>query len=452
MRTADTNAPAPLLQRLQRCQPTLWLNPVLERGHRPFGPCTAMLDAEQRLARFAPLLARLFPELSASNGLIESTLRPAPALSNALLGDRTSAPLLLKCDHELPVAGSVKARGGIHEVLCVAEQLAQEAGLLPADPEQVPPASYLHLAAPKAQQLFRQYRIAVGSTGNLGLSIGIVAARLGFKVSVHMSRDARAWKKQYLRAAGADVIEHDGDYAAAVAEGRRRTEADPFGYFVDDENSQRLFYGYSVAALRLQQQLLQAQIPVDNDHPLFVYLPCGVGGAPGGIAYGLKQLFGSNVHCFFAEPLQSPCMLYAMASGRVASVAELGLNNETAADGLAVGCASEPVAAAMRKRLSGIFTVGDDDLFRWVALLHDHEGISVEPSATAGFAGPALLTGSEAGRAYLRQQGLEAAFAQARHILWTTGGSLVPEEEQNRYIERGRQLTTDLQEPTDDAG
>ncbi len=445
MPTAHTHDLPTVLQQLRDGQPTLWLNPALDRESQPLGPCAAMLDAEQRLARFAPLLAQLFPALSASNGLIESALRPAPALTQALLGDKThAAPLLLKCDHELPVAGSVKARGGIHEVLCVAEQLAQEAGLLPADldPTQISSADYLRLAEPQAQQHFRRYRIAVGSTGNLGLSIGIMAARLGFKVSVHMSRDARAWKKQCLRDAGADVIEHSGDYAAAVAEGRRQTEADPFGYFVDDENSQRLFYGYSVAALRLQQQLLQAKITVDDDHPLFVYLPCGVGGAPGGIAYGLKQLFGNNVHCFFAEPLQAPCMLYALASGQVASVGELGLNIDTAADGLAVGRASEPVADMMRERLSGIFTVHDDDLFRWVAQLNQREGINVEPSATAGFAGPALLSASESGRAYLRQQGLETKFAQARHILWTTGGSLVPEKEHARYVARGQQLIT----------
>ncbi|MEH6628172.1 MAG: D-serine ammonia-lyase [Motiliproteus sp.] len=444
--TADTILNPILRQQLLEGQPTLWLNARLttDQGRTDSTPCAAMRDAELRLARFAPLLAQLFPELQSSSGLIESELRPAPALGRALLGQNSAADrVLIKCDHALPVAGSVKARGGIYEVLCFAEQLALKAGIIQSNQHPAQEHGYLQLAESKARTLFSRHRISVGSTGNLGLSIGIMAAQLGFQVSVHMSRDAKEWKKKRLRDAGVEVVEHSGDYAAAVAEGRRQSEADPCGYFVDDENSERLFYGYSVAALRLQRQLQHANIPVDNDNPLFVYLPCGVGGAPGGISYGLKQLFGDNVHCFFAEPVQAPCMLYAMAAERVASVSELGLSIATEADGLAVGCASELVAKQMSTRLSGIFTVTDEDLLQWVYLLHQQEGIDVEPSATAGFAGPALLTQSQSGHDYLRQQGLEAIMDRAHHIVWTTGGNLVPAAEQASFIERGRQLFID---------
>ena len=425
---------------LKTAQPTLWLNPglVAEPAGSGEPACAEMQEAEQRLAFFAPLLVKLFPELQPSAGLIESALRPAPALGRILLGRGAGADrVLIKCDHALPVAGSVKARGGIYEVLCFAEQLALEAGLLHRVGNTGLEQSSLRLAEIDARALFGRYRIAVGSTGNLGLSIGIMAARLGFLVTVHMSRDAKAWKKKRLRDAGVAVVEHRGDYAAAVAEGRRQTDADPYGYFVDDENSERLFYGYSVAALRLQRQLQQAGIQVDRDNPLFVYLPCGVGGAPGGISFGLKQLFGDSVHCFFAEPVQAPCMLYALAAGRVLPVSELGLRVATEADGLAVGCASALVAERMSTRLSGVFTVTDEDLLRWVYLLHQHEGIDVEPSATAGFAGPAWLSQSEAGRAYLQQQELGSAMQRAHHIIWTTGGSFVPPTEQADFIARG---------------
>ena len=110
------------------------------------------------------------------------------------------------------------------------------------------------------------------------------------------------------------VVEHEADYSQAVAQGRAEAEADPRCHFVDDETSLHLFEGYSAAALELQQQLQEMDIPVDEKHPLFVYLPCGVGGAPGGVAAGLHALFGSAVKCFWAEPTGACCGLLGLLS------------------------------------------------------------------------------------------------------------------------------------------
>lgn len=432
---------ASLERSLRRQEPVLWLNerwrPIeASRSSAALGVAD-LCEAEARLARFAPLLAKLFPELAASRGIIESPLYAADTLQpRVLAGAHPSERWLIKADHALPVAGSIKARGGIFEVLVHAERLALRGGVLRPEDDRA------NLASANARSVFAQHQVIVGSTGNLGLSIGTMAAALGFQAIVHMSSDAKTWKKARLRACGVQVIEHVGDYGAAVEAGRAEARNSARAYFVDDENSRYLFLGYGVAALRLKQQLIDRRIEVDARHPLFVYLPCGVGGAPGGIAFGLRHLFGDHVHCFFAEPVASPCMLLRLANSgdRPISVQALGLDNRTEADGLAVATASEFVVPLIRPLLSGIFTVRDADLFEDLYHLRDTLGHKVEPSAVAGFRGPRWLLRSEPGRHYLADHGASEYLENATHVLWTTGGALLPEEEYQLMFDKGRRL------------
>lgn len=410
---------------IRRAEPCFWANPpafatVLDD---PLG--FAVEQAEDRLHRATGLLGKLFPALDGQQYPLRSPLRSASKLATTL----GEAPALasrhwIKADHELPVAGSVKARGGFHEVIVVAEKIAVEHGLID------PSADLEALAAPAARALFADHTIVVGSTGNLGMGIGLIASALGFRAVIHMSHDAKEWKKQRLRTHGATVIEHAGDYAQAVANGRRSAELDPFAHFVDDEGSVDLFTGYAASARELSGQLRERDIVVDADNPLFVYIPCGVGGAPGGITYGLKRIFGPNVHCIFAEPVQSPAMLVQLIHGmeRPTSVYEMGLTNRTEADGLAVGQASQLVAPLMQQRLDAIYTLSDDQLFSLLRADLASDNFGVEPSAAAAYAGPVFLR-TPAGQAYLDAAGLRATFARATHVMWTTGGSLVPPDE-----------------------
>lgn len=434
----------PLIHNMISLKEVFWNNPNIEHAEESienlnFG-LEEVRDAEARLERFAPYLMKVFPETVEHNGIIESPLTQIPELQS-YLNKTLEAPvegiLYLKEDNLLPVSGSIKARGGIYEVLKQAESIAVEEGLLQLTDD------YTELTNQKFKDTFSKYTIVVGSTGNLGLSIGIISAALGFKVIVHMSSDAKKWKKSLLREKGVQEVEHESDYSIAVKEGRNAAEGNPQVHFVDDENSKDLFFGYAVAAFRLERQLSEKNIKVDSEHPLFVYLPCGVGGGPGGVAFGLKLVFGDNVHCFFAEPTHSPCMLLGMMTELhdKISVQDIGIDNQTEADGLAVGRPSGFVGSVMSHLISGVYTVEDENMFKLLSALMDIEGIFIEPSSQTSLSGPVKLFNDRAGKEYLKAYGMtEEMLDRSTHIAWGTGGNMVPDEQVNAYYEIGKGL------------
>ncbi len=424
--------------------PSTWFRPGLpgtEEVMRDIAVDPGLMDeAAKRFERFAPWFASTFPETAETNGILESPLVEAGAVQrelNDLLGLELSGRLWLKRDDALPVSGSIKARGGFHEVLEYAEAVAAEHGLDPHDPATYSSAEFSEKA--------RTHHVVVGSTGNLGLSIGILSASLGFSATVHMSADAREWKKEKLRSHGVEVVEYEGDFVEAVEAGRAAAEGAPRTHFVDDEDSVSLFAGYSVAALRLAEQFGASGEPVDADHHLVVYLPCGIGGSPGGVTYGLKRVFGDSVHCVFVEPSAIPAMFVGVRTGLHHDIAvqDIGLSGQTVADGLAVARPSRFIGPVIHPLISAFATVTDDVIRAGVGVLHDTEGIDVEPSAAAGLTipwralaveGRADAEGAAGGRVPWPLDG------STKHLVWLTGGAMVPEDERERYVAEGNRL------------
>ena len=110
---------------------------------------------------------------------------------------------------------------------------------------------------------------------------------------------------------------------------------------------------------------------------------------------------------------------------------EIGLTGRSAADGLAVSRPSGFVGETVKAIVSGGFTVSDERLFNDLHALHETEGLFVEPSACAGFAGAVELSKMTD---YLESGGLGAHWENAAHIVWATGGALVPEGEREKYL------------------
>ena len=85
------------------------------------------------------------------------------------------------------------------------------------------------------------------------------------------------------------------------------------------------------------------------------------------------------------------------------AVQDIGIDNVTDADGLAVGRPSGFVGKTMEPFLSGDYTVSDEELYRLLKELADTENIYLEPSALAGMIGPVRVCKEDA---YLQKQQL----------------------------------------------
>ena len=129
----------PVIARIAEKKETAWINPYFLPFEMTNAVCQLVVsdddieDARKRLERFASFIRRCFPETEETGGLTESPLAEIPPMQKELekaYGCEIPGRLLLKMDSHLAIAGSVKARGGIYEVLKHAEDLALEAGIL----------------------------------------------------------------------------------------------------------------------------------------------------------------------------------------------------------------------------------------------------------------------------------------------------------------------------------
>ena len=146
---------APIVRKLADAQEVSWINPYYGKTEEALREIDlSMADVEEaaaRLQRFAPFIRRAFPDTEETKGLIESPLREIQAMKEELnlsWQAGLTGRLLLKMDSHLAAAGSVKARGGIYEILKHAEELALEQGMIR------PEEDYGKFAEPEMKEFF----------------------------------------------------------------------------------------------------------------------------------------------------------------------------------------------------------------------------------------------------------------------------------------------------------
>ena len=81
----------------------------------------------------------------------------------------------------------------------------------------------------------------------------------------------------------------------------------------------------------------------------------------------------------------------------------------------------------MEPLLSGEVTIEDAKLYDYMRALMDSEQLFIEPSSCAAFEGAIAAAKAPEMKAYIDDSGLADKMDQASHIVWATGGKLVPQ-------------------------
>ncbi|MBS6212300.1 MAG: D-serine dehydratase, partial [Proteus hauseri] len=86
--------------------------------------------------------------------------------------------------------------------------------------------------------------------------------------------------------------------------------------------------------------------------------------------------------------------------------------------------------------IDGYYTIDDQELYDLLSLLNKEEGIKLEPSALAGMTGAVHVTQA---KDYLQGLSLDSQKMQnATHLVWATGGGMVPADEMQKYLAQGK--------------
>lgn len=343
-----------------------------------------MKAAQNRYMRFMPFLAEAFPETVARKGIIESELYDISDFTEEI-NESFKGKLFLKDDAHLSVGQSVTARGSMHEVLHIAEILLQKNKLLS------PTENYSKVNSGEIKELFSHYKIYVVDCENFAVCAGLLAARLGFKTVVYLHENKNQEKINILLNEKIKIREYKSDYLTAINEAQKVCEKEENSFFIGKSDSEDLFFGYSTAALRLKVQLNKAHVTVDENHPLFVYIPSLIPEAAGGIAFGLKELMGNDVHCFLFQPSD--------------------LTNET----------SEFVRSISENIISGIFTVSAESMQIFSEKLKLKKSINLKPVSCMGFKAVEDFSNKEF-QSYLKKHNLLDKLDNSSHIVWAAYG------------------------------
>ena len=275
--------------------------------------------------------------------------------------------------------GAFKALGG---VIAVYYELLHALG--DTEPSST---SFADLMNGKHREITSRFTFATASSGNHGRSVAAGAKLFGVSCVVFLPKFTSAEKEAAIRARGAKVVRVDGDYDTAVAECRRKSEANGWTIISDtswegyDSVPRSVMRGYCVLAH-------EAVVQQWRQGPTHVFVQAGVGGLAAAVIGYLWAVLPERPTFIVVEPKSADCWFQSNAAGRPALASG---NADTVMGGLACREISPVTWPIVGQATDWFMTIEEDDVAPARRLfahpLGGDPAVASGPSGCAGLAG-----------------------------------------------------------------
>lgn len=306
--------------------------------------------------------------------------KPTPLFGLPALAERFGmAEIRVKDESQRFGFGAFKALGG---VIAVYNELLGAVG--EAGPSS---ATFAALMNGKHRQITSKFTFATASSGNHGRSVAAGARLFGSRCVVFLPKFTSAEKEAAIRARGAEVIRVDGDYDAAVAQCRRKSEENGWTIISDtswegyDSVPRSVMRGYCVLVHEaIVQQWRQA--------PTHVFVQAGVGGLAAAVIGYLWAVLPARPTFVVVEPKSADCWFQSNAAGKPAPASGTA---DTVMGGLACREISPVTWPVVGQATDWFMTIEEDEVAPARRLFADpldgDPALASGPSGCAGLAG-----------------------------------------------------------------
>jgi diaminopropionate ammonia-lyase len=305
---------------------------------------------------------------------------PTPLYALAALAQRLGVGAIhVKDESQRFGFGAFKALGGVvavHHALSGAMGEFRDVNM-----------SFADIMNGKHREITSKFTFATASSGNHGRSVAAGARLFGNRCFVFLPKFTSAEKAAAIRARGAEVIRVDGDYAAAVAECRRRSEKNGWTIISDtswegyDSVPRSVMHGYCVLAH-------EAVVQQGRDPATHVFVQAGVGGLAAAVIGYLWAVLPERPAFIVVEPQSADCWFQSNLVGKPAPASG---NAATIMGGLACREISPVTWPVVANATDWFMTIEEEDVLPARRLLAhplgDDPAIASGPSGCAGLAG-----------------------------------------------------------------